>query len=240
VTINQKVKPFDQIEVRQAVAHGLDRQSVVDNFYGGRGEVAKEFMPPSLEGYSDNVETYDYNPAMSKQLLQKAGVQTPLQVDFWYPTDVSRPYMPDPKRNFEAFAASLNKSGFKVVPHSAPWSPDYLGRVDEGTGGALNLIGWTGDYGDADNFIGTFFQTESKQFGFVNDEIFGTLDKAERETDAAKRTELYQEANEEIMRFLPGVPYVHTKPALAFQADVKGYQPSPVSLEPFATVELGD
>ena len=41
------------------------------------------------------------------------------------------------------------------------------------------------------------------------------------------------------MRFLPGVPYVHTKPALAFQSNVKGYVPSPVSLEPFSTVSIG-
>jgi peptide/nickel transport system substrate-binding protein len=238
VTINQKVKPFDQIEVRQAVAAGLDRESVVNNFYGGRGEVAKEFMPPSLEGYSDDVETYTYDPARAKSLLQKAGVKIPLTVDFWYPTDISRPYMPDPKRNFEAFAASLNKSGFKVVPHSAPWSPDYVGRVDGGTAGALNLIGWTGDYGDPDNFIGVFFQQPTDQFGFTNDEITNTLNKAETETDAAKRTELYMEANEEIMRFLPGVPYVHTKPALAFRSNVKGYVPSPVSLEPFSLVSI--
>ena len=238
VTINQKVKPFDQIEVRQAVAAGLDRESVVNNFYGGRGEVAKEFMPPSLEGYSDNVETYTYDPAKAKSLLQKAGVKIPLKVDFWYPTDISRPYMPDPKRNFEAFAASLNKSGFKVVPHSAPWSPDYVGRVDGGKAGALNLIGWTGDFGDPDNFIGTFFQQPTDQFGFQNEEIFNTLNKAERETDASKRTELYQEANREIMKFLPGVPYVHTKPALAFQSSVKGYVPSPVSLEPFSIVSI--
>ena len=238
VTINQKVKPFDKIEVRQAVAAGLDRESVVNNFYGGRGEVAKEFMPPSLEGYSDNVETYTYDPAKAKSLLQKAGVKIPLTVDFWYPTDISRPYMPDPKRNFEAFAASLNKSGFKVVPHSAPWSPDYVGRVDGGTAGALNLIGWTGDYGDPDNFIGVFFQQPTDQFGFTNEEITNTLNKAETETDAAKRTELYKEANEEIMRFLPGVPYVHTKPALAFRSNVKGYVPSPVSLEPFSLVSI--
>ena len=146
--------------------------------------------------------------------------------------------MPDPKRNFEAFAASLNKSGFKVVPHSAPWSPDYVGRVDEGKAGALNLIGWTGDYGDPDNFIGTFFQQPTDQFGFQNEEIFNTLNKAERETDASKRTELYQEANREIMKFLPGVPYVHTKPALAFQSNVKGYVPSPVSLEQFSLVSI--
>ena len=54
--------------------------------------------------------------------------------------------MPDPQRNFQAFAASLNKSGFKVVPKSAPWRPDYLDRQANGTAGALNLIGWTGDY----------------------------------------------------------------------------------------------
>jgi peptide/nickel transport system substrate-binding protein len=238
VTINQKVPPFDKIEVRQAVAAGLDRQAVVDNFYAGRGEVANEFMPPSLFGYADNVEKYTYDPAKAKALLKKAGVQTPLTVDFWYPTDVSRPYMPDPKRNFEAFAASLNKSGFKVVPHSAPWSPDYVGRVNDGKAGALNLIGWTGDYGDPDNFIGTFFQAPSSQWGFENEEIFNTLNKAEVETDEAKRTELYQEANREIMKFLPGVPYVHTEPALAFNSNVKGYVPSPVSLEPFANVEI--
>jgi peptide/nickel transport system substrate-binding protein len=238
VTINQKVKPFDQIEVRQAVAAGLDRQAVVDNFYAGRGEVANEFMPPSLFGYADNVEKYTYDPAKAKALLKKAGVQTPLQVDFWYPTDVSRPYMPDPKRNFEAFAASLNKSGFKVVPHSAPWSPDYLGRVADGNAGALNLIGWTGDYGDPDNFVGTFFQTEQTQWGFKNEEIFDKLDKAEVETDEAKRTALYEEANRLIMDFLPGVPYVHTEPALAFDANVKGYVPSPVSLEQFSNVEI--
>jgi peptide/nickel transport system substrate-binding protein len=210
----------------------------VDNFYAGRGEVAKEFMPPSLFGYADDVQTYTYDPAKAKSLLQKAGVQMPLKVDFWYPTDVSRPYMPDPKRNFEAFAASLNKSGFKVVPHSAPWSPDFLGRVNDGNAGALNLIGWTGDYGDPDNFIGTFFQAPSSQWGFQNPEIFNTLNKAEVETDAAKRTELYQEANREIMKFLPGVPYVHTEPALAFNSNVKGYVPSPVSLEPFSIVSI--
>jgi peptide/nickel transport system substrate-binding protein len=238
VTINQAVKPFDKLEVRQAVAAGLDREAVVKNFYAGRGEVAKEFMPPSLFGYADDVETYTYDPAKAKSLLQKAGVQTPLKVDFWYPTDVSRPYMPDPKRNFEAFAASLNKSGFKVVPHSAPWSPDYVGRVNDGNAGALNLIGWTGDYGDPDNFIGTFFQQASTQWGFKNEEIFNTLNNAETETDEAKRTALYQEANREIMKFLPGVPYVHTEPALAFTSNVKGYVPSPVSLEPFAIVSL--
>jgi peptide/nickel transport system substrate-binding protein len=238
VGINQKMPNMDKLEVRQAIAHGLDRQAVVDNFYAGRGEVATQFMPPSLFGYADDVTEYEYDPAKAKSLLQKAGVQMPFQIDFWYPTDVSRPYMPDPKRNFEAFAASLNKSGFKVVPHSAPWSPDYLGAAQEGKAGHLHLLGWTGDFGDPDNFVGTFFQQPTDQFGFENEELFAKLTEAETETDEATRTTLYQEANRMIMDFLPGVPYVHTEPAIAFDANVKGYVPSPVSLEPFSIVSI--
>ena len=40
------------------------------------------------------------------------------------------------------------------------------------------------------------------------------------------------------MDFLPGLPYVHTEPGLAFAANVTGYQPSPVSLEPFSVVTV--
>jgi peptide/nickel transport system substrate-binding protein len=237
VGFNQKKPPLDKLEVRQAIAYGLDRQAVVDNFYAGRGVVAKEFMPPEVVGYADDVTEYTYDPEKAKSLLQEAGLTLPVTIDFWYPTDVSRPYMPDPKRNFEAFAASLEKSGFKVVPHSAPWSPDYLGKVDTGQA-QVYLLGWTGDYGDPDNFVGTFFQTPQDAWGFDNKEIFSALDAAETETDLDKRTTLYQDANKLIMDFLPGVPYVHTKPALAFTANVKGYEPSPVSLESFATVSI--
>jgi peptide/nickel transport system substrate-binding protein len=239
VGINQAIPPMDQLEVRQAIAHGLNRQEVVDSFYGGRGQVATQFMPPDVIGYADDVTTYEYDPDLSKQLLQDAGLTLPVEIEFWYPSDVSRPYMPDPKRNFEAFAASLNEAGFKVVPKTAPWSPDYLGNVDEGNA-QVYLLGWTGDFGDPDNFVGTFFQNAQPAWGFENQEIFDILNEAETETDLEARTGLYQEANRMIMDFLPGVPYVNTEPALAFRADVQGYVPSPVSLESFAPVTIGE
>ena len=100
VGFNVGRKPTDDIKVREALAYGLDRQAVVDSFYGGRAEVAKEFMPPEVVGYADDVATYTYDPAKSKKILTDAGYKLPLKIDFWYPTDVSRPYMPDPKRNF--------------------------------------------------------------------------------------------------------------------------------------------
>jgi peptide/nickel transport system substrate-binding protein len=243
VGFNISDPPLDDIEVRKAIAYGLNRQEVIDSFYGGRAEVAKEFMPPEVVGYADDVTEYDYDPEMARQILQDAGYELPVEIEFAFPTDVSRPYMPDPQRNFEAFAASLEESGFKVTPRSAPWSPDYLGVLQNG-GYQVNLIGWTGDYGDADNFIGTFFQTPQATWGTNKskemDPVQELLNEAEIETDPAAREQLYQEANRMIMDILPGVPYAHSSPALGFAANVQGYVPSPTTNESFATVSIAE
>ena len=179
VTIQSAKPPMNDIRVRRAVAYGLNRQLVVNSFYGGRGQVAHAFMPPSLPGYAKDVVKYSYNPTRARQLLREAGCGPPCKIQFWYPTGVSRPYMPDPKANFEAFKASLEASGFDVETTSMPWRPDYVKHVNEGTAGHLNLIGWTGDYADADNFLGTFFQGFSPQFQERNAALDRLLDRAE-------------------------------------------------------------
>jgi peptide/nickel transport system substrate-binding protein len=220
--------PMNDLKVRQAVAYGLNRAAVVKNFYYGTGSVANEFQPPSLFGYSKKVVKYPFNPTKAKQLLNSSSCHVPCKVDFWYPTDVSRPYMPDPKRNFEAFSASLEDSGFNVVAHSAPWRPTYVPKVNEGSAGDLNMIGWTGDYGDPDNFLGTFFRNFNPQFGFNNTQITGILNKALNEPNFKKRVALYQRANEIIMKYLPGVPYAHATPALGAEKRVARLIATPV------------
>jgi peptide/nickel transport system substrate-binding protein len=236
VGFNQKVKPFDNPKIRQAIAYALNREALVKAKYPAGSEVAKEFKPPQLFGYSNDVKTYDYDPEKAKQLIKESGVKD-LKVEFWYPTDVSRPYMPDPKANWEAFRGDLEKVGFTIVPKSYPWRPDYNQKVNNGNAG-MYLLGWTGDFGDPDNFVGTFFRTAQPAWGFNNKDIFDALEAARAETDQDKRIKAYEDANKLIMEFLPGVPYVHTQPSLAFVKKVKGYVPSPVSLESFATVTV--
>lgn len=238
VGMNQSLPPMNNPLVRQALAYGLDIKSVVNAFYAGRGEVADQFLPPLVVGFAKTgVPSYPYNPEKAKALLKQAGLTLPVKIEFWYPTNVSRPYMPDPKRNFEAFAASLGKSGFQVVPKSAPWRPDYLGAAQSGKAQVF-LLGWTGDFGDPANFLNVHFGAEGNLFGFKNPSLFNLLRRADEETNIAKRTALYEQASIAVMKFLPVVPYVHSKPALAFQKNVVGYVPSPVSLESFATVSF--
>ncbi|HVM18634.1 MAG TPA: ABC transporter substrate-binding protein [Egibacteraceae bacterium] len=236
VGFNQDIEPFDNIAVRQAFAHAIDRQAIIDGFYAGRGEVAHQFMPPALFGYADEVTEYEYDPDRARQILEDAGLDVPVEIDFAYPTDVSRPYMPDPEQNFQAMVADLEDCCFTVQVKSDTWSPDYLSKYLDRYG--AYLLGWTGDFGDPDNFLGTFFQEGSPGFNHTNRELYNILDEAEVETDEQRRTELYEEANRIIADELPGLPYVHTEPALAFTANVSGYEPSPVSLEQFHTVTV--
>jgi len=231
--------PMNDIKVRQAAAYGLDRAGVVNSFYANRAQVAIEFQPPTLFGWTNKVPKYPFNPTKARDLLNSSSCKVPCKVDFWYPTGVSRPYMPDPKRNFEAFSASLEKAGFNVVPHSAPWRPDYVAKVNEGSAGDINMIGWTGDFGDPDNFLGTFFKAYRPSFGFHYAPIFNILQRAATEPNFNKRVVLYKQANIMIMKYLPAVPYAHSRPALGFLKRVNGYVASPVGTDPFASVSVG-
>ena len=237
VGFNQAKPPLDNAKIREAIAFALNREALVKAKYPEGSQVATQFQPPLVFGWSDQVPQYAYDPAKAKALIAESGV-TDLNLEFYYPSDVSRPYMPDPTANFEAFKADLEAVGFTITPKTAPWRSGYLDDVDAGNA-QMYLLGWTGDYGDPDNFVGTFFRTKQPSWGFDNQEIFDALTKARDTADGAARTKLYEEANVLIMKFLPGVPYVHTQPALAFAKGVTGYVPSPVSLESFATVSLG-
>ena len=243
VTINRAKPPMNNILVRKAVAHGLDRQGVVNSFYAGRAVVAHGFLPPSIQGYEPNVTKYPFNPERSKALLRQAGLTLPVKIQFYWPTNVSRPYMPSPNLNAAAFRASLERSGFDVEFISEPWRPDYVKHVNEGAGGHLNIIGWTGDYADADNFLGTFFQSANPQFGLTRQGAHGViaklLDRAEAETNQAKRVRLYKRIAKLVSDFVPAVPYAHSRPGVGVQRRVAGYKASPVGTESFYGVSIG-
>ncbi|MGY1683059.1 ABC transporter substrate-binding protein [Geodermatophilus sp. SYSU D01176] len=231
-------------QVRQAIAHAIDRETIVNSLLPEGAQAAIEFMPPTVDGYAEDVTTYEYDPDRARQLLQEAGAQgTTLR--FYYPTEVSRPYLPDPAAMFQVISQNLTDVGFTIEPVALPWNPDYLNAVQAGQAD-IHLLGWTGDYNDAYNFIGTFFAEASNnqasaEFGaFSAPEIFQALARADAEPDPAARTALYQEANRLIMDYLPGVPISHSPPALVVSERVQGLEPSPLTAEVFSTVSISE
>ncbi|MET0865215.1 MAG: ABC transporter substrate-binding protein [Nakamurella sp.] len=238
--INQKNNPaLADLKVRQAIAYALNRQQFVDSQLPEGAEVAANFYPETVDGWTADVEKYDYDAQKAKDLLAEAG-QSNLTLNFWWPTDVTRPYMPDPKSVFTAFKADLEAAGITVNETSQPWNGGYLDAVDAGQPD-LFLLGWTGDYNTPDNFIGTFFGTTENEFGTGNSpwgtKLAADLAAADSIPDATERTAAYVALNKQIMNeYLPAVPISHSPPALVVASGVEGLVPSPLTAEDFASV----
>src|SRR5690606_29141519 len=106
--------------VRQAIAQSIDKENLVKTQLPEGGKVADQFMPDTVEGYSKNVKQYPFDVDAAKNLLKKAGEEK-LEIEFCYPTEVTRPYMPAPQDLFELMKADLEKAGITVKPKAMKW-----------------------------------------------------------------------------------------------------------------------
>ncbi len=238
LAINQSGNPaLAKPEVRQAIAHAINKKAIIDSKYPIGSEVAINFQPPTVPGHNPGVTKYDYDPTKAKALLASAGV-TGLKLKFHYPTEVTRPYMPAPKDIHEMMVADLKAVGIEVEAIPLKWNPEYLNAVQTGKNHDLHLLGWTGDYGDAYNFIGTFFDRAKDEWGFTNQALFDQVKAADKEPDINKRVELYKALNAELLKFLPGVPIAHGPNALVLGKNVTGVKPSPLTNERYASAEF--
>lgn len=239
--------PLAELAVRQAVEHAIDKQALIDAFYGGRGSVADIFLPPSSGWYDavlGAVEPLEYDQDAARQLLEDAGYgpDSPPSVEFWYPTEVTRPYMPDPRGLHEAVTQMLEDVGFEVVPNSDIW--DIPGYLEDAQGGLydLSFLGWTGDYDDPSNWYGVHFgysQGEpNPQFNCDVEGLEEAIDAANAELDETARGEAWGEVARLIHENVCFVTLVHGDTALAFTDEVQGYLANPTGSESFQTVWL--
>lgn len=72
--LNNKRKPFDDVRVRRALIHAIDRQALVSRVNDGLvNRVAHTVVPPSLLGFTEGVRRYPYDSGLAKRLLAEAG-----------------------------------------------------------------------------------------------------------------------------------------------------------------------
>jgi peptide/nickel transport system substrate-binding protein len=180
LAFNYRIEEFRDQKVREAVAHALNREGLVNNFYGEYGEVATNFLPPMVWGHNDQIVTWAYDTQMAKDLLAEAGFpdglsevtiaeditdaegnvvytageKIPLRL---YYMPVTRFYYPNPKEIGEAMAVDLTRAGLNVQLELAGDWATYLGMRREGSLVGLYMLGWGGDNGDPDNFLNYFF-----------------------------------------------------------------------------------
>ncbi|WP_206448653.1 ABC transporter substrate-binding protein [Agrococcus sp. KRD186] len=236
---NQAIEELQDVRVRQAITHAIDRDALVTQVLPEGTEVASQFIPPVVNGYNEDVTDYPYDPDRARELLAEAGYEDGFEIDFNYPVNISRPYMPNPEEIFVALSGQLEEVGITVNPVSNEWT-DYLDLMRGSADHGIHLLGWTGDYNDTDNFVGVFFGSTSNEWGFDNPELFTALSEARQLPDVDEAGARYQEINEQIAQFVPGVPLAHPAPSLAFNERVTSYPASPVNDEVYNLIELSE
>lgn len=239
LAFNQAVPELQDPKVREALSYAVDKDALISQVLPEGTQKATQFVPEVVNGYNPDVTTYDYDPEKAKALLAEAGYDeaNPLKLTFNYPVNVSRPYMPDPEQIFTVLSSQLSEVGVETTPVSEEWV-EYLDRTTGTSDHGIHLLGWTGDYNDTDNFVGVFFGQQSSEWGFDNPELFQKLTEARGVSNLDEQTALYEDINEMVAEFIPGVPLAHPAPTLAFDPRVESYPASPVNDEVFTDIVL--
>ncbi len=236
--MNNTYPPFDNERVRQAFAMGIDKQRIVDNFYPPGSIVADQFMPPSIFGFTPEVEWWEYNPDMARQILEEEGVLPGFSTTIAY-RDVVRGYLPDPgvvAQDIQAQLADIGVEADIVVMESGA----FLDAADAGALDGFHLLGWGADYPDATNFLDFHFGAgASAQFGEGWPDIHDALRSGATRADAEDRHPFYVQANELIKQHVPMIPIAHGGNGAAFKADVVGAYASDIGAEKFALMDPG-
>ncbi|MGF1537949.1 MAG: ABC transporter substrate-binding protein [Elainellaceae cyanobacterium] len=238
LALNPSYEPLSSPEVRQAIAQAINKPAIVDAFWGELGNTDGHFVPASLEDYrAEGVDDYAYAPEAAQQALADAGYADGFEMDLWY-MPVSRPYFPNPKPIAEAFAAELSQIGVTVNLQTKDWGA-YLEDRNQAPGFQSFMLGWTGDYGDPDNFLYAHFGPGATQDlgNYEDPEMFSLLNKARTASETGEREDIYKEVDQMLFDKALRIPIVHSQPLLAKQANVSGWDPSPLGSESFATVE---
>jgi len=232
---NNAYPPFDNETVRQAIAMGIDRQRIVDNFFPPGSEVASHFTPCSIPFACEGEDWYEYDPDTARQMLQPyLPINTKIQL-----RDVVRSYLPAPQQVATDLQAQLADLGI-TAEIDIQESTTFLDNADAGALEGIHMLGWGADYPDNTNFLDFHFGSgASAQFGDKFDDITSALAIGASTVDETERAAAYTDANNAIKEHVPMIPIAHGGSGTAFQANIEGAHSSPLGNENFSVMSSG-
>jgi len=179
LSTNNSRKPFNDVCVRRAMAHAIDRSALIKGAMSGYGTPIGSHMDPGNPYYIDLTSAYPYNPAKAKALLAEAGYPSGFEAVIKLPERFAYA-----KRSGEIIADMLSRVGIKLKIELVEWG-QWIDRVFKNADFDLTVIG------HAEPFDINIYANPKYYFRYDNPKFQETLKKAEREPDPTVRKELY-------------------------------------------------
>ena len=228
LSINNKQAPFDNVKVRQAVAHAIDRQAIIDGAMFGYGTPIGTHFAPHNPDYVDLTEMSGHDPEKAKALLAEAGFEDGFETTL---------HLPPPsyaRRGGEIIAAQLAEVGIKAEITNVEWA-QWLETVFKGKDFGLTIVSHTEPmdiniYANPDYY----FQYDNAEFQSLIAEFNKTADPAARSDMLAKAQQMIAED------YVNGYLFQLAFPTIA-KADLKGiWKNAPTQATDLTAVSWGE
>lgn len=218
--LNTTVKPYDDVRVRQAIAHAVDKQKIIDVVWPGRGVQAEGPIPPTSWAYDERFRGLNFNLTRAKQLMAEAGHASGFDMNLLIPdTEENR-------REVILMIDMLKQININVKVISVDF-PTLLDRLLKANYDVLR-VGWTTNPEPDALMYSPFHTSAIGGFNFTkfrNARVDELLDRGRTVTNRNERMRIYREAQRIIVQEAPMVFIFHEKRTYASRKAVTGFTP---------------
>jgi oligopeptide transport system substrate-binding protein len=220
--LNTRLKPLNDVRVRQALIHALDRQAIVEEVTRGRFLFARGVLPPGTLGYNPKLGGYAYDPARARELLAEAGYPDGRglgSIAIWSSVRLEREH--------QLIVQQLGAVGVQAeFKYQTEW-PQFNRMLAAGQFPVFQYA-WLADVPDPDNFLFKLFHSKSPRnyTGYASAELDALLVRSRNELDPRVRVDLYRRAEQLVMNDAVVIPFFHQNYERVFQPYVKSVEVS--------------
>ncbi len=223
IGFNTQKPPFDDISVRQAFCHAVDKEKVVKIILKGMALKAHGILPPNMPGHNKHLKGLDYDPNRAKELIATSRYGN---LENLPPVTLT---ISGSGGNIPAYVGAIindwqRNLGVKVMvrqlePEIFPYHIKH--ELDH-----MFFSGWIADYPDPQNFLEILFRSNAEyNYGhYSNHDVDAILERAAIEPDEPTRFSLYQQAEELIVTEAACLPLWFNENYLLVKPYVKNYR----------------
>ena len=227
IAFNTAVPPFDDPNVRRALALSIDRAKVAEVTFSNMLLPATGILPPQLPGFTRDDKTFPFDPEAARAALAASSYGGPDDLPPIVLTEVGGGA--EARTDTQAFLEQWrNELGIAVEIRQTDFAT-FLADQDAGRLQMFNA-GWIMDYPDAEDILGLKFHSESSlnDVGYSNPEVDLLLDEARIERDPQRRLELYQQAELLIVDDVAWIPLYFQLSHVVINPDIEGWFEPPM------------
>jgi oligopeptide transport system substrate-binding protein len=223
IGFNTQKPPFDDVNVRRAFCHAINKERIIKLTLKGMMTKADGILPPSLPGYNENLEGLSYDVAKAKELIASSKYGSAANLP---PITLTNSGWGGNIPEYLGAIIQDWRENLGVEVTVRQLEPETFNYHLKEEADEMFFTGWIADYPDPQNFLDVLFHTgaEYNTGNYSNPDVDALLDRAGVEPDETTRFNLYQQAEQMLVDEAACLPLLFGKTYLLVKPYVKNYK----------------